>query len=468
MGGPCRLPPAEGRSLRRAGPAATDNFQVRPFEYGGHTYHSCEHAYQAMKFTASSEDFRRMVDIVPRVGESDSAHGMRCWNEGQRGSKRAYREDWDCAKVRIMLDVNRAKYAAHADLRADLVATGDVEITGGQSTSWRFRGVDHGWKHWNGRIQMLIREELKPPSQRDQGLIEALTAEFDAYSEYKGHSGQSEEDQDQGAHGAKPEVDPLSASAVGEATATDADADADAEPIGNLLMGKGGGAADFAAALAKRRMMANGSIWASEVLDGQLWLGAGRDAENLAKLQEVGITHIVNVADDVPCFHEALGTFMYQRLDVADFGADKGIARVFHDAAAFVRRALKPAEVSTVEPAVEPTEVSKSDTESTGVPAGVPVSTAAGKVLVHCANGSNRSATVTIALLMLLRTMSLKEAWDHVVTKRPACCPLKDNRAQLLAFEAELYEGRVTMQEDSAKLVPLERGGARRGGAGAG
>ena len=131
MGGPCRLPPAEGRSLRRAGPAATDNFQVRPFEYGGHTYHSCEHAYQAMKFTASSEDFRRMVDIVPRVGESDSAHGMRCWNEGQRGSKRAYREDWDCAKVRIMLDVNRAKYAAHADLRADLVATGDVEITGG-------------------------------------------------------------------------------------------------------------------------------------------------------------------------------------------------------------------------------------------------------------------------------------------------------------------------------------------------
>ena len=42
-----------------------------------------------------------------------------------------------------------------------------------------------------------------------------------------------------------------------------------------------------------------------------------------AQLQEVGITHIVNVADDVPCFHEALGTFVYQRLDVADFGADK-------------------------------------------------------------------------------------------------------------------------------------------------
>ena len=192
------------------------------------------------------------------------------------------------------------------------------------------------------------------------------------------------------------------------------------------------------------------------------------DKRSPTQLQEVGITHIVNVADDVPCFHEALGTFIYQRLDVADFGADKGIARVFHDAAAFVRSALKPAEVSTVEPAVEPTEVPKSDTESTGVPAGVPVSTGAGKVLVHCANGSNRSATVTIALLMLLRTMSLKEAWDHVVAKRPACCPLKDNRAQLLAFEAELYEGRVTMQEGGAKLVPLERGGARRGGAGAG
>lgn len=133
MGGPCRLQPADGSSLRRAGPAATDNFQVRPFEYDGTTYHSCEHAYQALKFTAASSERRRMVEIIPRVGELDSAHGMRCWNGGQRGAKGAYRKDWDCVKVITMLEVNRAKYAAHADLQADLLATGDAEIVGGKT-----------------------------------------------------------------------------------------------------------------------------------------------------------------------------------------------------------------------------------------------------------------------------------------------------------------------------------------------
>ena len=82
-----------------------------------------------------------------------------------------------------MLAVNRAKYAQHADLAADLLATGTAAIIGGPSTSWRFRGEDHGWQRWNGLIQTLIREELREPEDRaDPGLLEGLLAEVAAYS----------------------------------------------------------------------------------------------------------------------------------------------------------------------------------------------------------------------------------------------------------------------------------------------
>ena len=81
MGGPCRL--ETGGRLRKAGPACTDNFQVRPFEFQGATYHSCEQAYQALKYEPGSQDRDRVAAIRPNVGETDSAHGMRCWNAGQ-------------------------------------------------------------------------------------------------------------------------------------------------------------------------------------------------------------------------------------------------------------------------------------------------------------------------------------------------------------------------------------------------
>mmetsp|Transcript_35210 Transcript_35210/g.60782 ORF Transcript_35210/g.60782 Transcript_35210/m.60782 type:complete len:183 (+) Transcript_35210:178-726(+) len=107
---------------------------------------------------------------------------MRCWQRGQRGSKASFRRNFDAIKVTTMLEVNRAKYKAHADLRADLLATGDAEIKGGPSTCWRFRGKDHKWQYWNGRIQMLIREELKAPEQRTPGVLEELMADFEAYA----------------------------------------------------------------------------------------------------------------------------------------------------------------------------------------------------------------------------------------------------------------------------------------------
>ena len=56
----------------------------------------------------------------------------------------------------------------------------------------------------------------------------------------------------------------------------------------------------LAEALARRRAMESGEIWASDVHDGRLWLGAGRDARNLSSLNTHSITHVLNCADDVP------------------------------------------------------------------------------------------------------------------------------------------------------------------------
>ena len=152
-----------------------------------------------------------------------------------------------------------------------------------------------------------------------------------------------------------------------------------------------------------------------------LFLGAGRAAADAALLQRFGITHILNVADDVPraAATEHLG---YCCLGVGDFGADAGISRVFDAAFAFVQPVLEQA---------------------------------SGCVLVHCANGSNRSPSVAIALLMLLFDWPLATAWEHVACRR-TIQPLADNRRELLAFERR--RGAASMAEGAGgTLVALEQ-----------
>lgn len=173
MGGPCRLK-TPGR-LGAVAPASTDNFQVRPFIFDGVEWQSCEQAYQAYKFAdaARREQIRR---IKPNVNESDSTHGMRCWSEGQHGR---VRPDWDAVKVEVMLRVNRAKYMQHGDLQEALLSTGDVPIVGAPSTSWSLPdGSTVNWSAWNGKIQLLIREELR---ESNSPVRTALAAEFAEY-----------------------------------------------------------------------------------------------------------------------------------------------------------------------------------------------------------------------------------------------------------------------------------------------
>jgi ribA/ribD-fused uncharacterized protein len=166
---------------KKQGPSCTDNFQVKPFDYEGAVYFSCEQAYQAYKFEAG-RDRDRIRAIVPFAGERESSHGMRCWSAGQTASGQM-RHNWDVIKVQVMLEVNRAKYMQHSDLISELLSTENVEIIGGPSTSWRLHGQTQNWSKWNGLIQMRLREEFTQPDVRRAGSLEALVSTFDAYLE---------------------------------------------------------------------------------------------------------------------------------------------------------------------------------------------------------------------------------------------------------------------------------------------
>ena len=202
MGGPCFLltesdapKPEAVKHLptfkRHSAPPCTDNFQVAPFHYNGMSWHSVEQCYQAHKyFPTDNAQFETIHAMAPFAGETDHSHGMRAWKAGAVGN---LRKDWEAVKLELMLQACRAKLAAHATLRDELLSTGDLKIVGGPSTSWQSKSGAHGWSSWNGKIQMLLREELR---QAERAATEGTSArtpahaslveEFDAYARAEG------------------------------------------------------------------------------------------------------------------------------------------------------------------------------------------------------------------------------------------------------------------------------------------
>jgi len=167
------------------------------------------------------------------------------------------------------------------------------------------------------------------------------------------------------------------------------------------------------------RSTACGRSWASEVCPGWLYLGCASDAQNLSRLREYRISHVLNVADDVPNFFEGTKEFQYLQLGVKDFGADKGISRVFHSAFEFVEDVRKKK----------------------------------GKVLVHCAAGMNRSVTVAVAVKMLLDNSPLKESFEEVKRRRPQAAPFQDNRLELVKFEKKIRGCNSLSLEEFGQLI---------------
>jgi len=66
------------------------------------------------------------------------------------------------------------------------------------------------------------------------------------------------------------------------------------------------------------------------------------------------------------------------------------------------------------------------------------------RVLVHCMAGRSRSATLILAWLMEHEKMTLREAFDWVLPRRPIIFPNPGFLAQLQDLEKKLYDGKMS------------------------
>lgn len=142
------------------------------------------------------------------------------------------------------------------------------------------------------------------------------------------------------------------------------------------------------------RPPASPTSFMDEIIPG-LYLGSYEAAENIAGLRAHGVTHILSVLKWA--FDKPPDGFTTLRI-LLDDSPWADIALHFDQTIAFIDSALSPAEVDGAQ---QPS----------------------GGILVHCAAGVSRSATVVTAYLMAKRGMTSSEALEYVRQRRPCVEP---------------------------------------------
>lgn len=142
----------------------------------------------------------------------------------------------------------------------------------------------------------------------------------------------------------------------------------------------------------------------SEILLNFLYLGDLTDARNESKIRDLGITHIVNVTTEIPNFIQSLPKIDYFNINVNDTPRDN-ISAKFMDAINFIENVRK----------------------------------INGKVLVHCAMGISRSATIVLAYIMYTQKINLDTAYQLVKSRRHIISPNTGFLGALLKFSENIY-----------------------------
>eukprot|EP00434_Breviolum_minutum_P029090 symbB.v1.2.025730.t1/scaffold2516.1/size77141/5 len=139
---------------------------------------------------------------------------------------------------------------------------------------------------------------------------------------------------------------------------------------------------------------------ASEVKDGWLFLSGQLAASNLGCLQRLGITHVLNCCERIPCKFK--GRLKYKVIPVMDTKSSD-IRAYIPDAVEFIDEVLA----------------------------------GNGKVLVHCMVGASRSVSLVLAWLVAHCRIPLKQAFQLVRSKRHQARPNRSFCEQLMNFEEE-------------------------------
>uniref|UniRef100_A0A0V0J378 protein-tyrosine-phosphatase n=2 Tax=Schistocephalus solidus TaxID=70667 RepID=A0A0V0J378_SCHSO len=143
-----------------------------------------------------------------------------------------------------------------------------------------------------------------------------------------------------------------------------------------------------------------------------LYLGNYQDAANLQLLKKLGVTHILNVTQDLPMAFEDMNSFQYLRLPALDC-TEQNIYPFFEKAIDFIDGARQ----------------------------------VGGVVLIHCLAGISRSASIVMAYMLYHTPLKVLEAYKLLQSLRPIAEPNFAFLGQLDNFR------RLTSPDKRNKLV---------------
>ena len=147
-------------------------------------------------------------------------------------------------------------------------------------------------------------------------------------------------------------------------------------------------------------------------IEDKLWLGNSFAAGNINDLKEKGITKILTVMNGPPKKYDE--GFNHKTIEIMDINF-QNIIQYFGECLNFI----------------------KGDE----------------KILVHCAAGASRSATIVIAYLMWKNKMNFNDALQFVKNKRPIIWPNAGFKEQLKMFEKLLIENDYDINKINFKEI---------------
>lgn len=138
------------QAIERFSKTFLSNFWPAVVVYDGEEYASVEHAYQAAKTT----------DPLLRRGIREAPTGAAAKKKAKYLRSEQLRPDWADIKLAVMEALLRQKFA-HADLRAQLVATAPRRLVEGNYWGDTFWGICKGTgSNHLGELLMRIRAEI--------------------------------------------------------------------------------------------------------------------------------------------------------------------------------------------------------------------------------------------------------------------------------------------------------------------
>jgi atypical dual specificity phosphatase len=165
----------------------------------------------------------------------------------------------------------------------------------------------------------------------------------------------------------------------------------------------------------------NNSDLRASLIIPSLYLSDYYSATSPTILHELGITHILCIAHNLRCYYPVERSLAVLCIQVVD--SDMTKIEEYFDSSTACRDVLANGE---------------------------------SKLLVHCASGVGRSATIVITYLMAAKGMSYANAFSHVYARRKMICPNDGFRLQLISLEL-----RLTGLENSG-TKPVEKHGMKR------